>query len=522
MNHLLERIKKAGGRLEDTIRRLPCSFTVLCLISLCGIYQILSEKETVELFFSLIVAVFFCFLTEIAYEYGIHKLKVLTPIVALSAATASYLLLKYYDNVYIYTALVGLSIAAISLIFFVLYIKRENRDLFSHLIKSAFIVEIFAGVIMAGISVCLAAFHFLIFHFEDVWKIYGIISILVMGLFNATLFFSYVPRPEEEISVPATYRTIIHKALFYIYMILIGILYLYILKIIITWKMPVGKLNWFGCFALLFYVFFYLSVDESDGNHQKLFKQYGVYLLLPILAIQLFAIIIRLNAYGLTTARMMSLILIAAAVGFMLSQALRIPVSRCFLFTALLAILFSCTPFNIYDVPNRIQEKRLKDALSKGGALINDVLDDQVKMEARYLEDARSAYEYLRYSDGKKSAFYEKFEKSEIAKSFDQYDYQSEDIRSFYYNTDLENKEIDIASYNKLEMISQNSGLYQKELTPFLLGLDETKNADYQQDGLAYELADGSKIIFRYISYDYNEDEKNFVYLYWEGIRLSK
>ena len=522
MNTLLERIKKAGGRLEDTIRRLPCSFTVLCLISLCGIYQILSEKETVKLFFSLIVAVFFCFLLEIAYEYEVHKLKVLTPLTAVSATLISYLLLKHYGNIYIYTALAGLSIAAISLIFYVLYAKRENRELFSHLIKSAFIVEIFAGVIMSGISVCLAAFHFLIFHFDEVWKIYGIISILVMGLFNATLFFSYVPKPDEKISVPATYRTIIHKALFYIYLILIAILYLYIFKIIITWKMPVGKLNWFGCFALLFYVFFYLSVDESDGRYQKLFKQHGVYLLLPILAIQLFAIIIRLNAYGLTTARMMSLILITAAVGFMVSQALHIPVARCFLFTALLAILFSCTPFNIYDVPDRVQEKRLKDALIKGGALNNGVLDDQVKMEARYLEDVRSAYEYLRYSDGRKSAFYEEFEKSKIAKALDHYDPQSAEIRSFYYNTDLTNKEIDIASYSKLEMISQDDEHYQQELTPFLLSLDESKTADYQQDGLEYELSDGSKIIFRYISYDYNEDEKSFVYLYFEGLRLGK
>ena len=37
--------------------------------------------------------------------------------------------------------------------------------------------------------------------------------------------------------------------------------------------MPVGKLNWFGCFALLFYVFFYLSVDETDGEAQSLFKK---------------------------------------------------------------------------------------------------------------------------------------------------------------------------------------------------------------------------------------------------------
>ena len=521
MESFLERIKKAGGRLEECIRRFPFSFLMLYLITADGIFLILAEKESFELFFALVVGGLFTFLSELAYEYGIHRICLLIPAVSLLSVTVSYQLLKNYDNVYVYTALTGACIACISLIAFVLYRNRENRLLFSHLVKSAFIVWIFTGVILAGISVCIAAFHFLIFHFEEVWKIYGVLFLSVSGLFGVTLFLSYVPRPDEEIVVPATYRTIIHKALFYIYLILIGILYLYILKIVVTWKMPVGKLNWFGSFALLFYVVFYLSVDETDGKVQGLFKRYGACLLFPVLAIQVFAIAIRLHAYGLTTARLMSLILISVALGFMLSQMLGIRVSKCFLLIVVLTLVFTCTPFNIYDIPNSAQESRLKNALSKGGALVNDVLDEDVSMEAEYLEDARSAYEYLRYSSGSKSSFFEDFSESKIAKSFNGYDGSDRKISSFYYSVDLQDRMVDIEDYSQMRFVSQQDEDYAKELDPFFISLNRDKSGE-QDDLLEYVTADGNKIIFRYISFEFDEDEKEILYLYWEGILLSR
>ena len=78
----------------------------------------------------------------------------------------------------------------------------------------------------------------------------------------------------------------------------------------------------------------------------------------------------------------MSLILIVIAVGFMAAQFFGFHVSLCFLLILPLAFVFTCTPLNIYDVPNRAQEKRLKNALTEGGALVDGVLNDTVNMEA--------------------------------------------------------------------------------------------------------------------------------------------
>ena len=524
MKELFIRIKNAFGRLEDCIRRFPFSFVYLCLITLAGSYQILSENELFEVTGALIIGGLSCFLLELAYEYGILRHRPVCSVLSLAISAGVYLLLKTYDNAYVYTAVFGLGIAIVSLICFILYKDRENRNLFSSLIKSAFIVQVFVCIILAGFSVCIAAFHFLIFNFQNIWKLYGVVFLAVSVLFGITLFLSYVPGPKEDVEVSSIYRTMIHKALFYIYLVLIGILYLYIIKIVVTWKMPVGKLNWFGSFALLFYVFFYLSVDETDGRIQEIFKKHGAYLLLPVLAIQLFAIVIRLNAYGLTTARYVSLVLIGIAVCFMLSHIFRFSVSKCFLIIPVLALLFTCTPLNIYDVPNRVQEQRLKNALSKGGALINGVLDDSVKLEAEYLEDVKSAYDYLRWSDGNKSSFFTDFEKSEIASHIRNGGYDSRNIKSYHYWHELNGEQIDVSEYRTMQQISKDGTdlLQDSDLTAFLLTLDQNDAEKSDQMQLAYELSDGQKLIFDYIEYTYDLDEKEFISLFYSGILLGR
>ncbi|MBQ6478774.1 MAG: DUF4153 domain-containing protein [Erysipelotrichaceae bacterium] len=520
MKNLFDRLKNALGRMEGCIRRFPFSFVYLCLITLAGSYLIISENEEYEMMAALVFGGLSCFLLELAYEYGIHRFRPVSPVLSFLIGALVFWLLKKHQNEYVDTAVFAMAPAIVSLICYVLYRNRENRKLFSHLIKSLFIVQVFTAVILAGFSVCIAAFHFLIFGFSNIWKFYGILFLSVTALFSITLFLSYVPGPKEEVEVSETYRTMIHKALFYIYLILIGILYLYILKIIITWKMPVGKLNWFGSFALLFYVFFYLSINETDGNIQTLFKKYGAYLLIPVLAIQLFAIVIRLDAYGLTTARFLSLILIGIAVGFMLSNIFRFSPSWCFLLIPAVLVLFTCTPLNIYDVPNRVQEGRLKEALTKGGALVNDSLDESVELETEYWEDAKSAFEYLRWSDGKKSAFYETFAQTQIAKSFYEYGYEKTNVRSFYYSNDFFKEYLDISGYQTMRRLTnEDTDLYPDDLRDFLLGLEQTEN---DEETLVYELSDGNRIVFENISYDYDLDSGEFLYLYWRGILLSK
>ena len=163
------------------------------------------------------------------------------------------------------------------------------------------------------------------------------------------------------------------------------------------------------------------------------------------------------------------------------------------------------------------------NALTKGGALVEGKLDDTVEMEAEYLEDAKSAYEYLRWSSGRKSAFYETFAESKIAKSFYDNGENGKNIKSYYYRYELNGEEIDVGEYNSIQMISEKGTerLQDLDLTAFLLSLDSLDDGRSFQAPLTYELADGRKIVFECISYDYDQDEREFAYLYYNGILFS-
>jgi len=362
------------------------------------------------------------------------------------------------------------------------------------------------------------AFNFLIFKFDDVWKIIGLFSVIIGFFGNYLLFLSYLPKSEEELSVPKIYRNIIHKALFYVYLLLIFILYLYILKTIIIHKMPVGKFNWFGCFSLLFYVIFYLSVDETDGKVQEKFKKYGALIMIPIIIMQSIGLYIRISSYGLTMLRYMSIICIIAAIIFMVTSLTKINIKKAFIGLIALSLLVTCTPLNVIDVPNRNQECILKNTLSEAGAYNNGKLDENVKIDKEYIPAITSSYEYLRDSMGKKSKFFKEFQNSKIMNNIDYDQYSIDNMRSYYYYADnLMDKEFDISGYNKVKKIEGESSKINKiDYTDFFLSLkeDDKKAVFYKTDDML--------ILFNDISYTFDEESQEFDTIYWNAYLFEK
>ena len=540
---IIDQFKDAKTRLYDTIYRFPFTTIFLSAISLISIYFILASENDTNLLLSLLASTLITFLFELAYEYDVHKIRILSLIIGLVTTFLSYVVLSYFDNIYVNTGLAGICIATISLIFYILYKNKENKYIFSYLIKTYFITSLFTSVVYSGFLVVLLAFNFLIFSFNDVFKLISILAILILFLIEFILLISYVPKKDEIVTVADIYRSIIHKALFYIYLLLIAILYLYILKIVVTWTMPVGKLNWFGCFALLFYVFFYLSVDEQDGEAQTLFKKHGALLLVPVLAIQLIAIGIRVSAYGLTTARFMSIILVLIAIGFMAISILKLPIKYAFLFMALVSMLFSCTPLNIFDVPNRNQENRLLKALVRSGAYKDGKIIQGIIPETEDCENAKAAADYLYYSAGNKSEFYSEFEKSELAyilrgaypsSWIDEYveeeileEDETEDsfisTRYFdYYSDRFFYEGLDISQYKTMKKMHGNTTECEGyDLTDYFMSLEEGVD-DQRESVLKYQLSNNQTIIFEFLSFQINEKDNTFENIMYDAYILEK
>ena len=133
--------------------------------------------------------------------------------------------------------------------------------------------------------------------------------------------------------------------------------------------MPSGKLNWFGSVAIAAYVFFWLSLRDSQRRFFALFVRWGWLLLLPVLAAQVTGIVIRYQAYGLTAPRFAGMVTLMFGVVALAMAATKRHPQWLFVFIAASGLLFTVTPLNIIDVPVWNQEMRLKAALKRNGLL---------------------------------------------------------------------------------------------------------------------------------------------------------
>ena len=508
MQKLLNNIKSL---MSETLHRFPVTSLFVMALTILNIIFIITEDFKTEWEEALAVGAVAALLAEIAAENNFIKRREITIGFSALLLAGSGLLLHFVKNIYSTIAVAGVGIALSALIAYLIY-RKSTENILSHLIKSVFLVEVFTSIIFSGFTVCLLAFNSLLIKLPDIMKGIGILSSLAFILCGTLMSISYIPRENDKLIIPQAYKTIIHKALFYVYLLLIGILYLYILKTIIIHKMPVGRFNWFGCFALLFFILFYLTVNDEDGIVQQKFKQYGAFMMLPILAIQILGIYIRVSSYGLTLARFLSILFIISAVVFLVLVIAKKPVKYYFLCVAMMALVFTCTPFNVVDIPVFNQEQIIKNELTKAGALKGDEIDETVKISPESLQRINSAYSYIKDSDAKKGKYFTAISNSK--KMLSSMNEETAEVKEFsFYNKP---QPIDISEYKTLYEASGDSTIVENsEAKEFFLSLEDGEKE------IIYRI-DNKAVVFTYISYTYDELADDFRYIDWEGYVLEK
>lgn len=181
-----------------------------------------------------------------------------------------------------------------------------------------------------------------------------------------------------------------------LYLLLIAILYGYVGKILITWHMPSGTMNWYASLALAGYLFFWLTLRQDSAPWVQAFLRWGWAGQLPILVVQLVGIIIRLQAYGLTTARYAGLLCLTLAISGLILAAVRQHPRYFFGVAAALVLLGSCTPLNIVDIPRYWQSHRLETVLRRYALWDGNAIHlHAVEMTADDQQTVRSCLDYL-------------------------------------------------------------------------------------------------------------------------------
>ena len=275
-----------------------------------------------------------------------------------------------------------------------LFDRRNAWTVFGRVFLSAVFVCLITLAVNLGLTLCVEAYKGLIAQVSN--DLLEDVTILTWCAMAPTFMAALLPKDNEPTEQPKAFN-VLFWFLLPIGIVLLAILYAYIAKIVVTWSMPSGKMNWFASWALAAYLFFWLSLRGSRIRFFAFVARWGWVALIPVVATQIVGIAIRYNAYGLTTSRMAGMATLAVGVYALGLAAFDRSARSALVLLAALGILLTMSPFNIVDVPMRQQSARLRSALERAGCLADGSLTVPEKPDI-HDEDAKviaGAWEYL-------------------------------------------------------------------------------------------------------------------------------
>ena len=243
-----------------------------------------------------------------------------------------------------------------------LFGKRNAWTVFGRVLLAAVFVGLVSCAVFLGSMLCIAAYDGLIAKVSR--TVWGDMAILIWCFLAPVFMAAMLPKDNEPTEHPKAF-TVLFWFLVPIGMALLAILYAYIAKIVFTWSMPSGTMNWFASCAVGGYLFLWLSLRCSRVRFFAFLARWGWVALLPVVATQIVGIVIRYNAYGLTAPRMAGMATLAIGIYALALAALDRSARSAFIVLAVAGLVLSVSPFNILDVPIMQQTARLRAALER-------------------------------------------------------------------------------------------------------------------------------------------------------------
>lgn len=519
LQNIWERVRRQSAAGVSRFRSAAVLAVLFFLLVTGRVIAVSSEKVSLEELFpesilymmtALVTTLLFAVLWRIGLERK-DKVKNVYELVNIPVLAGSYFLWQMMPMTSYFVMYLGGVIFCLPCFSVYVLWTGQTKGLFPHIFGSFWkasgigLLTFFLG------GICLLSVDNLLLNvFWGWWYVlFAFSSVLAL-----LLFLSYLPQTGEEKRSPMLFF-LLQRIFMPVYIAILGILYIYIGKIIVAGTMPVGKMNWYASFAVAVYCLFYFCLHEEENKRSRLFLRFGALALFPVMIVQAWGIYIRFDAYGLTTARYASMVCNFFGFLTVLSALLRKRARLLFLIAGVFGVICSLTPLNIIDVPAKDQWTRLDKVLSaydmrKGDKII---LSEEITKEDK--DSLRSAYRYLAYDPGRW-----KYPVVDMMK-------KDEDLRSFL-NIYREDSHINL--FNRWETIPVDG---YKNVYIFDVTADETEGEEvvriitadgekeiplapyrWQIEGKTEETGNDKSLLI----YNINENRK----IYFESIRIPK
>ncbi len=392
----------------------------------------------------------------------------------------------------------------ITVCFYKLY-KNSKKTLSNYLVSAfanVFKTTVIYLVLVLGLLIITEVFSYLILSDYD-FDIVLRIQFLLMGLF-------YIPNLLDDFTNVTNdnypfIKVLIHYTLLSLIILAFIIIYLYILKIIITWEFPSNQIFRIITVLFLFYLPIYIMNDYYKEDILWKINSKLPILFIPFVALQIYSLGVRIINNGITNIRYLGIMVIIFEIVHLLIYFKKMNDDYLFFMMTGIIIVSVLIPFiNMYNVSNLSQSIILDNLLLKD----NYTSQEKSKLYStyNYLNSSYTGKRYLeKYSD-------EVIEKLNSLKEYLNYQYHY-----IYANKDVPT--IDVSNYQTLYNINYSNNYLANKITlnkedvkvditdNIMAYIENANNIEEYFENHNEFVIDDVKIILNYLSIEYEEDD---------------
>lgn len=315
-----------------------------------------------------------------------------------------------------------------------------------------------------GILVVILVFVELILDGND-WDILPRTLILLLGGFYVPAMINSITEVKNETG--KFMKILLTGILMPVALFLIGTLYLYVIKIMISGELLNKSLFFILSLTFSLAIPGVILLKNYDNNKAVLvISNILFYSFIPLLILQIIAMNVRVSDYGLTESRYMGYLLIAFEIIFIALMIIKDAkyLDKIILVFAGFIIWGVLTPFNVFDVPVYSQTARITDMLDSVEKFedLSNEQKNECKKALRYIENSQKP-EYLDKKITKEQK--EAIENHVIEYSQkDKYGYEIRDYDYEHLSIYNAKQEVNIEGFKKLYQAEHDYSYSNKEI----------------------------------------------------------
>ncbi|MEN6314514.1 MAG: DUF4153 domain-containing protein [Clostridiaceae bacterium] len=381
-------MKKMMNDIRATFSRFAsvpvflAAITVLVSLQIEEVFTDDRQQIVERIIFSLVAGAFFGATLEFVCErFGrLKKYRIYLQGITLIFSLMYYIFMSTEGKIE-FIATIRLIVICFSLFAFYIWIPSyKNRTIFSNNalahFKACFISLLYSLVLSLGLIAIYFAIDLLLVKLDNdiPAHIANVMGIFFFPLYYLALLPDFNSSDEqmlEKSKASSVYPKFLEILVSYIALPLItlftAVLAIYLVKIVVTLKWPVGQLGpmllWYSAVGL----FLYVLCGKLENRFTQAYRKFFPIALIPLVLMQLYSVFIRVNAYGITESRyyliLFGIYSIVCAVALILSKGNKPGVIT--VFAAAFAIVSLIPPVDAFSISRASQTNRLENIMKR-------------------------------------------------------------------------------------------------------------------------------------------------------------